>query len=50
MVKVLIIGASGRVGSQIVKELDADHEGVTMRLATSRPRRLSNGVKKVGRL
>ncbi|KAI7331313.1 hypothetical protein KC315_g5194 [Hortaea werneckii] len=37
MAKVLVIGASGRVGSQVVQELDADHEGVTVRLATSRP-------------
>ncbi|GIZ38754.1 hypothetical protein CKM354_000215800 [Cercospora kikuchii] len=36
MAKVLIIGASGTVGSQVVKELDANHENVTVRLATSR--------------
>lgn len=33
---VLVLGASGRVGSHVVKELDAHHEGVTVRLATSR--------------
>lgn len=39
MATVLIIGASGKVGSQVVKELDANHQGiVTVRLATSRPK------------
>ena len=36
MAKVLIIGASGRVGSQVVRELDANHDNITVRLATSR--------------
>lgn len=35
--RVLIIGASGTVGSQVVKELDKNNEGVLLRLATSRP-------------
>ncbi|MBD7969574.1 NmrA family NAD(P)-binding protein [Paenibacillus gallinarum] len=35
--RVLIIGASGTVGSQVVKELDKNNEGVVLRLATSRP-------------
>ena len=33
---VLVLGASGRVGSHVVKELGAHHEGITVRLATSR--------------
>ncbi|MGR6999359.1 SDR family oxidoreductase [Yinghuangia aomiensis] len=33
----LIIGASGRIGSQVVKELDSDNAGIAVRLATSRP-------------
>jgi uncharacterized protein YbjT (DUF2867 family) len=33
----LILGASGRVGSHLVRELDRDHAGVDVRLATSRP-------------
>lgn len=33
--KVLVIGASGRVGSQVVKELDHNSDGVAVRLATS---------------
>lgn len=36
MATVLVIGASGRVGSQVVRELDANHEGIAVRLATSR--------------
>lgn len=37
MATVLVIGASGKVGSQVVKELDANQEGIaTVRLATSR--------------
>ncbi|RYN86664.1 hypothetical protein AA0119_g12685 [Alternaria tenuissima] len=36
MTTVLVIGASGKVGSQVVKELDANHEGIHVRLATSR--------------
>jgi NAD(P)H dehydrogenase (quinone) len=37
MATVLVIGASGKVGSQVVKELDANHEGIArVRLATSR--------------
>ncbi len=35
--KVLIIGASGRVGSQVVKELEKNNDGVELRFATSRP-------------
>lgn len=34
---VLVIGASGRVGSHVVKELDRNQQGVAVRLATSRP-------------
>lgn len=37
MPTVLILGASGRVGSHLVRELDRNHEGVDVRLATSRP-------------
>ncbi|MEV0529895.1 NmrA family NAD(P)-binding protein [Streptomyces sp. NPDC050439] len=36
MATTLIIGASGTVGSQLVKELDKDHEGLAVRLATRR--------------
>ncbi|MEV7020076.1 NmrA family NAD(P)-binding protein [Streptomyces sp. NPDC093991] len=36
MVTVLVIGASGRIGSHLVKELDRNSEGITVRLATSR--------------
>lgn len=36
MATVLVIGASGRVGSQVVRELDGNHEGITVRLATGR--------------
>lgn len=36
MKKVLIIGASGNVGSKVVKELDRDHSGLEVVLATSR--------------
>ncbi len=32
----LILGASGRIGSQLVKELDKNHEGIEVRLATRR--------------
>lgn len=36
MATILVIGASGRVGSQVIKGLDANHEGVaTVRLATT---------------
>lgn len=35
--KVLVLGASGRVGSKLVADLDKNHEGVEVRLATSRP-------------
>ncbi len=34
--KVLVIGATGTVGSQVVKEFDRNKEGITIRLATSR--------------
>jgi len=34
--KVLIIGASGTVGSKVVKEFDKNDKGVILRLATSR--------------
>lgn len=37
--RILIIGASGRVGSQLVKELDENSEGVIVRLSTSDPQR-----------
>lgn len=33
--KLLILGASGRVGSKVVEDLDGNHEGVEVRLATS---------------
>ncbi|NUP42670.1 MAG: NmrA family NAD(P)-binding protein [Streptomyces sp.] len=36
MATTLIIGASGTVGSQLVNELDKDHEGLEVRLATRR--------------
>jgi uncharacterized protein YbjT (DUF2867 family) len=36
MATVLVIGASGTVGSQVAKELEANHEGINVRLATSR--------------
>ncbi|MEU0238603.1 NmrA family NAD(P)-binding protein [Nocardiopsis sp. NPDC006198] len=36
MARALILGASGRVGSQLVKELDKNHEGLRVRLATRR--------------
>lgn len=35
--RVLVIGATGNVGSQVVKEFDKNDEGVVIRLATSRP-------------
>lgn len=35
--KVLIIGGSGRVGSHVVSELDKNSEGISIRLASSRP-------------
>jgi len=34
--RVLIIGATGTVGSHVVKEFDKNDEGVVIRLATSR--------------
>ncbi|MGG4147678.1 NmrA family NAD(P)-binding protein [Paenibacillus algorifonticola] len=34
--RVLIIGASGTVGSKVVKEFDKNGEGIVLRLATSR--------------
>lgn len=37
MTTVLILGASGRVGSHLVRELDRDQTGIDVRLATSRP-------------
>ncbi|PEZ06858.1 hypothetical protein CN330_26720 [Priestia megaterium] len=36
LARVLIIGATGTVGSQVVKEFDKNDEGVVVRLATSR--------------
>jgi uncharacterized protein YbjT (DUF2867 family) len=36
LVTALVIGASGTVGSQLVKELDKNHDGLSVRLATSR--------------
>ncbi|MET7370220.1 NAD(P)H-binding protein [Streptomyces sp. NPDC005566] len=36
MATALIIGASGKVGSQLVKELDKNHEDLEIRLATRR--------------
>lgn len=35
--KLLILGATGRIGSKLVEELDANHEGVEVRLSTTRP-------------
>ncbi|OMF94062.1 NmrA family NAD(P)-binding protein [Paenibacillus sp. FSL R7-0273] len=35
--RILIIGASGTVGSHVVKEFNLNDEGVVVRLATSRP-------------
>lgn len=35
--KVLVLGASGSVGSKLVADLDRNHEGVEVVLATSRP-------------
>nr|WP_314258006.1 NmrA family NAD(P)-binding protein [uncultured Devosia sp.] len=35
--KVLVIGASGRIGSKLVADLDRNSEGLEVRLATSRP-------------
>lgn len=35
--RILVIGASGRVGSKVVKYLDENNEGIIIRLATSRP-------------
>lgn len=35
--KVLVIGASGRVGSQVVAELQSHGQGIELRVATSRP-------------
>lgn len=37
METVLVIGASGRIGSKLVEELDANHQGITVRLSSSRP-------------
>ncbi len=35
-VTVLIIGATGRIGSYIVKELDANSEGINVRLSSTK--------------
>lgn len=35
--RILVVGASGRVGSKVVKYLDENSEGIIIRLATSRP-------------
>ncbi|MFL7939190.1 hypothetical protein ACKA0G_01365 (plasmid) [Priestia megaterium] len=35
--RVLVIGATGNVGSQVVKEFDKNDEGVVIRLVTSCP-------------
>lgn len=37
MTKVLVIGASGRIGSKVVKELDKNSEGIEVILATNFP-------------
>lgn len=34
--KILVIGASGRVGSQVVEELNKNTQGISVRVATSR--------------
>jgi len=34
--RILIIGASGTIGSKVIKEFDKNNEGVVLRLATSR--------------
>lgn len=34
--KILVIGASGRVGSQVVEELNKNSQGISVRIATSR--------------
>ncbi|RYN23230.1 hypothetical protein AA0114_g12855 [Alternaria tenuissima] len=36
MITVFVIGASGKVDSQVVRELDANPEGIHVRLTTSR--------------
>lgn len=36
MVRALILGATGRVGSRLVEELDSNHAGLEVRLATRR--------------
>ncbi|WP_339097809.1 NmrA family NAD(P)-binding protein [Pectobacterium brasiliense] len=35
--KVLVIGATGRVGSHVVKEFEKNSDGITLRLSSSRP-------------
>lgn len=35
--KILVLGATGNVGSKLVADLDANHDGVEVRLSTSRP-------------
>jgi NAD(P)H dehydrogenase (quinone) len=37
MATVLVIGASGSIGSHLVKELDLNHDGISVRLGSSRP-------------
>ncbi|MDR6671218.1 NmrA family NAD(P)-binding protein [Rhizobium sp. 1399] len=35
--KILLLGATGRIGSKLVQNFEKDHEGIDVRLATSRP-------------
>ena len=37
MTTALIIGASGTIGTRLVRELDANHDGLTVRLSSSQP-------------
>jgi NAD(P)H dehydrogenase (quinone) len=43
--RLLIIGATGRVGSHVVKELEQNSDGIVLRLATSRPEMASRWQK-----
>lgn len=46
MAKVLVIGASGRIGSKIVKELDKNSEGIEVLLGTHEVEVAKNGKMK----